>query len=514
MANEKQKLHIIVQAGGRGSRLRHHTWNKPKCLVSINGKPILYHIFDSFDNASFYVVGDYKFEELANYLDVNTPNAPVELIQASGKGTLSGIKQALESIPDDEAFVIVWSDLYLKKHVNFDATETKPVMGLTSDFICRWVYDSKEGLIEQPRDTDGVAGLFWFPNKASLKDIPSEGEFVKWYSKNIKSFSCKRITNLEELGDFCTIEEKNSQPAFCRFFNSVEFEGDKVVKKVIDDDYKKVHENEIAWYEAASTLGFKKIPKVHSTSPLVLDRIYGQHPYQINDFSRCERETLIRDVLKTLDDLHSLGKQKGVHSECKDVYLNKAISRLNEVRKIIPMFNKDSLTINGLKCKNYFSERYLPELEHIVSENLCTDVFNPIHGDPTFSNMIYSDNREVYLIDPRGSFMKPGIFGDRFYDYAKVYYSTFGGYDFFNRKKFKLYLDLDISEVLMENSAFKTEADEIFTEKFGKNMYKIKLIHALIWVALTGYAKDDFDSSIASFHLGLFHLNEAINEYE
>jgi hypothetical protein len=22
-------MHIIVQAGGRGSRLRHHTWNKP-----------------------------------------------------------------------------------------------------------------------------------------------------------------------------------------------------------------------------------------------------------------------------------------------------------------------------------------------------------------------------------------------------------------------------------------------------------------------------------------------------
>ena len=34
-------LHIIVQAGGRGSRLRHHTWNKPKCLVSVRGKPLI-----------------------------------------------------------------------------------------------------------------------------------------------------------------------------------------------------------------------------------------------------------------------------------------------------------------------------------------------------------------------------------------------------------------------------------------------------------------------------------------
>ena len=58
-------MHIIVQAGGRGSRLRHHTWNKPKCLVSVRGKPLLYHLFDKFKKHEWwecFLVGDDKID--------------------------------------------------------------------------------------------------------------------------------------------------------------------------------------------------------------------------------------------------------------------------------------------------------------------------------------------------------------------------------------------------------------------------------------------------------------------
>ena len=50
-----KKYEIIVQAGGRGSRLRHFTWNKPKCLVSFEGKPVIFHIFEQFKNSNFHI---------------------------------------------------------------------------------------------------------------------------------------------------------------------------------------------------------------------------------------------------------------------------------------------------------------------------------------------------------------------------------------------------------------------------------------------------------------------------
>ena len=73
------------QAGGRGSRLRHHTWNKPKCLVSVKGKPLLYHLFDKFPDAYFHIIGDYAYDQLVKYLEINPPSVPFNLIQTKEK---------------------------------------------------------------------------------------------------------------------------------------------------------------------------------------------------------------------------------------------------------------------------------------------------------------------------------------------------------------------------------------------------------------------------------------------
>ena len=134
----------------------------------------------------------------------------------------------------------------------------------------------------------------------------------------------------------------------------------------------------------------------------------------------------------------------------------------------------------------------------------------PIHGDATFSNTLVDDKLRVWFIDPRGSFAKPGIMGDEWYDFAKVYYSAVGGYDAFNRRKFKLHIDHETVEVLMEEPAFTLEARTIFPEYFGAEMGRIEVIHGLIWLALSGYARDDLDSAIGAFYLGLYWLETGL----
>ena len=108
-------MHIIVQAGGRGSRLRHHTWNKPKCLVSVKGKPLLYHLFDKFPNAHFHIIGDYAFDQLEKYLEVNKPVVPYTLTKTDEKGTCSGISDALKKVPPEDELIITWSDLIINE---------------------------------------------------------------------------------------------------------------------------------------------------------------------------------------------------------------------------------------------------------------------------------------------------------------------------------------------------------------------------------------------------------------
>ena len=45
--------HIIVQAGGKGTRLEHLTRNKPKALVSIDNLPMIFHLFRRFPEELF-----------------------------------------------------------------------------------------------------------------------------------------------------------------------------------------------------------------------------------------------------------------------------------------------------------------------------------------------------------------------------------------------------------------------------------------------------------------------------
>lgn len=500
-------LYVIVQAGGRGSRLRHHTWNKPKCLVSVRGKPLLYYLFDKFQQAKFIIIGDYAYDQLQTYLIINPPCVSYQLIRSVDKGTASGLAMALQQVPQDCSLVLTWSDLIIGDLPVWPEND-KPVVCTTSAFTCRWSVGPDGHLHESPTATNGIPGLFYFP-KASLFPLPPlKGEFVKWFATNVHDYDLLDCPNLEELGDFSSIEENNDRVGFCRFFNKVEIADHEVVKTVINSDYQKLHEQEVAWYRQALQFSFHRVPKIYSESPLTMERIRGHHAYQMLDLTARERRVVLSDYLDALISLHDKASILAVPTEIHDVYFSKTVSRVQSIAKIIPGFEKDSMTINGKKCRNIFSEKHKDVLKSLMIF-LQVDNFVPIHGDPTFSNTLVDDKLRVWFIDPRGYFLNAGIMGDPWYDFAKVYYSAVGGYDIFNRRKFKLHIDDETVEVLMEEPFFLKTAENIFSDYFGYQKTRIQLLHGLIWLGLSGYVKDDIDSVIGSFYLGLYWLEIA-----
>ena len=506
----ENKLHVIVQAGGRGSRLRHHTWNKPKCLVAVNGKPVLYHLFDRFPHAKFVIIGDYLFEQLKTYLEVNPPCVEFALLETSEKGTSSGVADALQIIPNSSPVLLAWSDLILKKTPEFPCSDN-PVIFTTNAFTCRWTVNKSGEFHEIPSDINGIPGLFYSARAEQFPIPPKEGEFVKWFSKLDQKFEVLACNDIEEIGDFSKVETGNDREGFCRFFNSVEIDTlkNQVIKRVIDPAYDCVHKDEINWYEQATKLGFRRIPKVFGSSPLTMERICGIHLYNATDFTQREQRAVISNYLDALISLHDLGKEPSSDLDLRRVYIEKTRTRVESVSALIPMLDRETVTVNGQKCRNFFTDRHSHIFDKLQSV-LRSDWFVPTHGDPTFSNSIVDDNLRVWFIDPRGSFAKPGIFGDAWYDFAKVYYSAVGGYDFFNRRKFKLHVDDGTVEVLMEPPIFADVSNEIFNDYFNKDLPRIKLLHGLIWLALSGYVKDDIDSIIGSFYLGLYWLEDGL----
>ena len=499
-------MHVIVQAGGRGSRLRHHTWNKPKCLVSIKGKPLLYHLFDRFPDAKFHIIGDYLFEQLENYLTVNKPQISYKLIKSDRKGTCAGINLALENIPEDDELLLTWSDLIIHSLPELPYLDV-PIVCTTKAFTCRWTYQNQV-LIEEP-GPEGIPGIFYFSKKSYFPEPPSEGEFVKWFSKNITNFQTLECNDLEEQGDFSSIELENDKAGFSRFFNEVKILDTTITKRAIDNNYQHLIEKEQSWYKSVSDLGFRRIPKIISNVPYVMEKINGDHAYQMHDLSEREKRAVLADYLDSLTHLHDLGTSPANDNDVKETYIEKTISRVLSVANIIPSFHQKSLTINGVKCKNVFQDAKFFET---IFDILNPKYFTPIHGDPTFSNSLVDKNLRTWFIDPRGYFAKPGIWGDPMYDFAKVYYSAIGNYDVFNRRKFKLVVDSETAEIIMEESKFTSAGKEIFLDYFGKDLPKIEILHGLIWLSLSGYAKDDIDSVIGSFYFGLYYLEQGLKK--
>ena len=81
-------MKVIILAGGYGTRLSEYTESIPKPMVSIGGKPILWHIMSTyakFDHKDFYLALGYKAEIIKEYfLNYKTLNSDFTVNLSNG----------------------------------------------------------------------------------------------------------------------------------------------------------------------------------------------------------------------------------------------------------------------------------------------------------------------------------------------------------------------------------------------------------------------------------------------
>ena len=176
--------YIIVQAGGKGTRLQYLTRNRPKALVPVDNLPMLYHLFRKYPDKRFIIIADYRKEVLRRYLSA-FPEVKYIVVDAEGTGTCGGVRQATELIPRGQPFLLIWSDLILPEGFllpeSCEGAEEvqKDYIGISETFPCRWSYE--DGIFKEEHSLrHGVAGFFLFTEKEKLKNVPECGELVRW----------------------------------------------------------------------------------------------------------------------------------------------------------------------------------------------------------------------------------------------------------------------------------------------------------------------------------------------
>ena len=101
-------MELVILAGGQGKRLRPLTNDIPKCLVPVNGQPMLDHHLNwlkQYDISKIVVACGYKWEKIKDHYGQKL----VYSVEDEPMGTGGAIKIALDHIEGDQ-FIVVNSD--------------------------------------------------------------------------------------------------------------------------------------------------------------------------------------------------------------------------------------------------------------------------------------------------------------------------------------------------------------------------------------------------------------------
>lgn len=180
-------MKVIIPLGGYGSRMRPHTWSRPKPLVRVAGNTVIGHLLDQMADVCteevIFVVG-YKGQEIEDWICQNYPHLDAHfVIQEEALGQAHAIWLCRDYL-DAEDVMVAFGDGIIR--TDFTAIAEEAPAAADAVFLVQEVDDpssfgvtalNEEGFIEQfieKPETDehklAIAGIYWFRDGRFLRD--------------------------------------------------------------------------------------------------------------------------------------------------------------------------------------------------------------------------------------------------------------------------------------------------------------------------------------------------------
>lgn len=177
-------LKIVILMAGYGTRLRPHTWSRPKQLIRLADKMVLDHCLETFSNlpdpskAEFIFVIGYLGDKIIDYMDRTHPDLNVRYVeQTEMRGQSHAISLAKDYL--DGPLIVIYADTLIETDFSFLTNETPDAItwvkavpdprrfGVASLGADGWVTH----LVEKPVDMDNnlvLVGCYYFKNSQAL----------------------------------------------------------------------------------------------------------------------------------------------------------------------------------------------------------------------------------------------------------------------------------------------------------------------------------------------------------
>lgn len=202
----------------------------------------------------------------------------------------------------------------------------------------------------------------------------------------------------------------------------------------------------------------------------------------------------LKEALDDINKLHKLQKRKADKATIMKYIDEKVLKNIDKIEQgefIKPLLKYKKIYINGKEYNNleYFKKYLNYDYLYNIFKN---DEYADIHGDFTIENIICLKNgqnngKNFYIIDPNTG----NIHNSPYLDYAKLFQSVHGGYEFLMNTKNVSYHDDTIDFLFTKSSIYYQLFDKLviyLKDKFGEEGLKSIFYHEIIhWLRLMPY---------------------------
>lgn len=195
-------MKVILPVAGKGTRLRPHTFTKPKSLVRVAGKTVLQHVIDGLakvDVEEYIIITDKNGHIIKQFVDEHYPNIKVTYVtQTELLGPAHAVSLASPRIMEGDDVLVVFNDTLFVTDLTRIHILCRDLDGLiyskeVEDYKRFGVNVMKDGVIvdmvekpDQPVSKLAQVGLYYmkngrqfmdYINKAIQNDLRTKGEF-------------------------------------------------------------------------------------------------------------------------------------------------------------------------------------------------------------------------------------------------------------------------------------------------------------------------------------------------
>lgn len=532
---------IILCAGNIDRQVLPIGTNNANAMVPISGKPVIGWIIDdliakNIDSVTI-VLNDIRLQRYVERVYGTRVN--LNLVKLSNSPSiLHSLQAGLVANPDSQSVRVILGDTLIRD--SYDSDDDFLYVGAV-DMARNWCVVSADtnGKItnffdKQENEFDhclAAAGYYHLTDKALFSECLDVkiAEGRRELSAVLQSYMEARPLYQKEalqwfdFGHIDNLVDARFRLLSPRYFNSVKLDSFSHTITKRSSNNTKLHD-ELMWYLDLPKPLQRFTPRLFEYDTSENNVYFTQEFYgyptlaELYLFSDLKADTWRYAILRTLFRIHAEFRKypgkvdpKAAHS----VYITKTFDRLEQMRKqddLGDLLTSPEIILNGKSLRNIDS---LTESIQSFAVEIAQSVDGcVIHGDFCFSNILFDvGNLIVRLIDPRGSFGRPGIFGDPRYDIAKLRHSIVGCYDYIVSDLFRIHGEGNSYEAQIFSAELVAEVSDQFNRlvvEYGYDLREIIFIEGLLFVSMVPLHHGHMNRQKMMYLTGIHLLNQVL----